>query len=291
MTNNHCQIHTYLFPPLASLMAGFAVFIGMLASGQLWAEDKFEPHFAFSSYFGSGLYNTTGRSVTIFNVPLLFEPDWHERKSMDKVRLRIPISIGLSDFNYEKIQDTDVQQDAATLSVAVGLEKDIWEGEQFKLVPFVDIGFAEDLSNGNGAAFFAIGSSFFQYFVLWERQQIAYAKVQHAGFSQTENGFTQHFDSLQIGTDLRLPYDFFENDYASYLSIYASSYLYTIDLDFSRNSVRTKQDSLSHEIGFTWGFDTPIDTGITDLERIGLGYRFSAKDDSVLRISFNFPLD
>lgn len=260
-------------------------------SGAASASEKFEPHFAFSSYFGSGLYNTTGRDVTIFNIPLVFDPDWNDSAAMDQVRLRIPISIGLSDFDYEHIQETDVQNDTATASVAIGLEKDVWQSDQLKLVPFVDIGFAEDLSNQSGALFYAFGSSLFQYFELWERQQIGFAKIQHAGFSHTSVGFAQHFDSLQIGADFRLPYNFFENDYASYLSFYAASYFYMVDLDISRHHVSAVNHSLSHELGFTWGLDTPVDMSLTDLERIGLGYRFSAKHNGYVHISFNFPLD
>lgn len=255
------------------------------------AEDDLEPHFAFSTYFGSGIYNSTGRDVTIFNVPLAFSPDWEGFKSLENARIRVPLSLGFSNFDYERIKDTQLDQDAATISIGVGLEKNYWNSPKQKLVPFFDVGYSEDLYENKGAITYALGTSLFRYKMIWGEPQTLFAKVQHAGFSRIKNKNDQNFSSIQLGGDFKLPSRIPLGRYTSFISSYLTSYFFIVGIDFEETRTSTLQDEWIHEVGITWGLDKPIETAVINIERLGLGYRFSEKGNHLLHLTFNFPLD
>lgn len=269
---------------LAVMLASFAPLNGAKAQEQL------APHFAFSTYFGSGIYSSSGNDVTVFNIPMVFDPDWHDIRPLKDVRLRVPLSVGLANFAYDEIEETRPLQDASTVTVALGLEKDYWNNKKLKLVPFIDFGVSEDLANHNRAMTFAVGTSIFRYTRFWGEKQLIYGKVQHAGFWRKESR-SQNFSSLQIGSDFKFPERFGSGRLSSFLTMYLTSYFYMVGIEFEETNITPLQDEWVHEAGFTWGLDKPIKTSITDVQRIGLGYRFSDKSPGAVHITFNFPLD
>lgn len=257
---------------------------------QAIAQEALEPHYAFSNYFGSGIYSSSGNKVTVFNIPLLFEPDWDEIDRLEDVRLRVPLSIGLANFSYDEIADTRPVQDAATITIGVGLEKDYWGSKSLKFVPFADLGVAEELINHDRAFTYVIGSAMFQYLNFWNEEQLLYGKIQHAGFTH-RNQRSQNFSSFQIGSDFKFPKHFGSGKLSTFLTMYLTSYFYMVGIDFENTDLVPLQDEWVHEVGFTWGLDKPIETSVTDIQRIGLGYRFSDKSPGAVHITFNFPLD
>ncbi|KZY72627.1 hypothetical protein A3750_09775 [Oleiphilus sp. HI0079] len=254
------------------------------------AEEQLAPHFAFSTYFGSGIYSSSGNDVTVFNIPLVFDPDWDDIDYLEDVHLRIPISVGLANFAYDEIEETRPLEDASTITVALGLEKDYWDSKKLKLVPFFDIGYSEDLSTHNRAMTFAVGTSIFRYTRFWGEQQLIYGKIQHAGFSRKESR-SQNFSSLQIGSDFKFPERFGSGRLSTFMTMYLTSYFYMVGIEFEETNITPLQDEWVHEAGFTWGLDDPIETSVANVERIGLGYRFSEKSPGAVHITFNFPLD
>lgn len=276
-----------------SNLASFALLLcalALLPSHDAKAQDALEPHYAFSNYFGSGIYSSTGNEVTVFNIPLIFEPDWEGVESLQDVRLRVPLSVGLANFSYDGITDTRPVQDASTITIGIGLEKDYWTSESLKFVPFADLGYSEELIEHDRAFTFAAGTAIFHYTRFWNEKQLIYGKVQHAGFSHRSQR-SQNFSSLQIGSDFKFPERFGSGRLSSFLTMYLTSYFYMVGIDFENTNLVPLQDEWVHEVGFTWGLDNPIETSLTDIERIGLGYRFSDKSPGAIHISFNFPLD
>lgn len=274
--------------PIAYLLVAF--FASSIAMSSANAQEQLAPHFAFSTYFGSGIYSSSGNDVTVFNIPLIFDPDWHEVESLEEVRLRVPVSLGLANFSYDEIEETRPLEDASTITIAVGLEKDYWNNKKLKFVPFFDVGYSEDLSTHNRAMTFAIGTSIFRYTRFWGEQQLIYGKVQHAGFSRKESR-SQNFSSLQIGSDFKFPERFGSGRLSTFMTMYLTSYFYMVGIEFENTNITPLQDEWVHEAGFTWGLDKPIETSVADIERIGLGYRFSDRTPGAVHITFNFPLD
>ncbi|KZX84993.1 hypothetical protein A3715_04075 [Oleiphilus sp. HI0009] len=262
----------------------------LIFSSQLRAQEVFEPHFAFSNYYGSGIYQTADNDVTILNLMPRFEDDRKILPSLGDFRWRVPVSLGLSNFDYERVGNTDLEQDASTMSIGLGIEKDYWDSEALKFVPFADVGYARDLRSHNGATTYAIGSSIFRYTDIWGEQQILFAKVQHAGFS-SRDAASENFSSFQIGADLKFPERLMLGPLSSFFSFYVTSYYFAVGFDLQENEALVLQDEYVHELGFTWGLDKAIETSVGDIERIGFGYRFADAEDGVFHLAFNFPLD
>ena len=158
-------------------------------------------------------------------------------------------------------------------------------------MPFFDIGYAADLYDNATAITYAIGTRAYRYKMIWGEPQTLFAKVQHAGFSRLKNKTDQDFSSLQIGGDFKLPSRIPLGRYTSYISAYATSYFFIVGIDFEETRTSTLQDEWVHELGLTWGLDKPIETAFVDIERLGLGYRFSEKGNHLVHLTFNFPLD
>lgn len=255
------------------------------------AEEQLQPHFSFSSYFGSGLYNHSGTDVTVFNIPLVFSPDWEGIKRLQNVRLRTPVSIGFTNFDYKNVGETQLDHDTATLSLAVGLEKDYWDSKRLKFVPFIDVGYAEDFSSNKGAFLYAFGTSIFRYTKFWNAPQILYGKIQHAGYAPLGRDNPENYTSFQLGADVKVADKIPLGRLSSFVSIYGSAYYYLVGLNLEQADLDAIHDQWVYELGFTWGLDKAIETAVSDIERIGLGYRFSHKNNGLWHITFNFPLD
>jgi hypothetical protein len=268
-------------------------FMLLLHAPTLQAEESLQPNFAFSSYYGSGIYNSGGSDLTVLNMPIAFDTRDVDMYLNTPTRLRLPVSIGYSNFDKQNIQDTKLIEDAGALSLGVGLDQDYWESSFLKFVPFFDIGYAEDLSNHQGAFTYALGMSVFQYLEFWDDKQILFGKMQHAGFIPFEDSSNENFNMLQVGTDIKIPARFYLGEISTFVSVYATSYYYLVDLtdSLSRIDVSALQDQWAHEIGFTWGLVRPLMTPVYDFERIGVGYRYSKKGEDLIRVTFNFPLE
>ena len=127
--------------------------------------------------------------------------------------------------------------------------------------------------------------------MIWGEPQTLFAKVQHAGFSRIKNKNDQNFSSIQLGGDFKLPSRIPLGRYTSFISSYLTSYFFIVGIDFEETRTSTLQDEWIHEVGITWGLDKPIETAVINIERLGLGYRFSEKGNHLLHLTFNFPLD
>jgi hypothetical protein len=252
------------------------------------AADPLTPHFAFSNYFGSGLYSASGNDVTIFNIPTalpLNKPGW------EGTNLRLPTSIGLSNFDIDKVGYTRPIQDAATITQAVGLEKHHWDNENLRLVPFFDVGYSKDLRSSDHAFIYALGLSGYRNFKLYERNHTFFSRIQTAGFTTRRDNVHDTFSSLQFGFDLKLPPRIFIGERQMFFSVYGSSYLFLAGVEFVNGADQVFEDDVAHELGFTWGLRRPITTALIDIQRIGFGYRFSKSSPGILHLTFNFPMD
>ena len=247
----------------------------------------FTPHYAFSNYFGAGLYSSTGQNIHVVNLPLFYEPKNH---SEFKYRIRLPVSIGFYDFDINDIDEFAPLEDAATMTVTLGIEFDHWINKHTKLVPFLDIGLSENFSANDRAILYASGITAYNYFTAWQQPHTWLLRFQRAGY-QTKNNISDGFSAIELGLDLRWPWQGRLANNDIYLSNYFASYWYTIDIAFDPTDFNPKAETNALEAGLTVGLQQPWDLGLFKLERMGVGYRYSNNAPDIIRISFNFPLD
>lgn len=259
-----------------------------LMPAKAFSSEIYTPHYAFSNYFGSGLYSSTGQNITVFNMPFDYEPDQEEK---NRFRIRLPVSLGFYDFDLDNIDDVKPFKDAATITLTLGIEFDHWVNPQLKLVPFLDIGFNENFSGKDRAAIYASGIGAYNYFSAWDRDHTWLIRVQRAGYRTQNSAISDGFSSLELGIDLTLPWQTTWFNHEVYLSQYAVAYWYALDIAFDPTSNNPANETNAQELGLTLGFKKALDFKIFSLDRVGLGYRYSTKSPDILRLTINFPLD
>jgi hypothetical protein len=275
-------VNFIIFIAIASPITAFAQ---QLSENQA---EEFTPHYAFSNYFGSGLYQSTGQDITVFNLPFEYEP---EQQGRNRYRIRLPVSIGFYDFELEDIDFGTFTDDSATLTLTLGIEFDHWVNDDLKLVPFIDIGLTENFSNDETAAIYASGLSAYYYFNAFGEDHLWLTRLQRAGFKTLDTGISDGFFSFESGIDIKMPFRFTMQERSYFVSSYLAAYWYSIGLAFDPQNTNAEVETNAQEFGFTLGTETPFDMVFFDLERIGIGYRYSKSGPDIIRLSFNMPLE
>ena len=251
-------------------------------------DETFTPHYAFSNYFGAGLYSSTGQDITIFNMPFTYEPEQEER---NKYRIRLPVSLGFYNFDLEKIDDFEPIEDAATLTLTAGIEFDHWVTDKVKLVPFIDLGASANFSDNDYAFIYGSGITSYTYFQAWEEEHIWIARLQRAGYRTNQGNLSDGFSSFELGVDLKWSIRGHLLNRETFFTTYMKAYWYLIDIAFDPSTVEPSAETNAQELGVTMGFTKPLDFSLFTLDRIGLGFRYSHSGPNIIHMSFDFPLD
>ena len=280
-------IHQFSMKFFRPLFVLALLHVSIASAADTREQKSLTPHYAFSNYFGSGLYSSSGQELTVFNLPFDYEP---EQESRYKYRYRLPISIGFYDYNFDDVENIELPNDVASITLTAGIEFDHWVNDDLKLVPFLDIGISENLKTDERAVIYASGITSFYYFDGWNEKHVWLSRLQRAGYRTDSPVISDGFSSLETGLDLILPWRFNLAGTSMFVSAYAMQYWYFIDLVFNPDTINPTYDTNAQEVGVTFGFDTPMDMWLFDLERIGLGYRRS-NGLNIYRLIFNFPLE
>lgn len=251
-------------------------------------DEAYTPHYAFSNYFGAGLYSSTGQNITVFNMPFYYEP---EQEGKNKFRYRLPVSIGYYNFELQNIDDIKPIKDAATLTLTLGIEFDHWVNDNLKLVPFLDIGYTENFSGNDRAVIYASALTGYNYFEAWGEDHTWIARLQRAGYRTDEASITDGFSSFEIGVDLKWKTRAYWFNREIFFTNYLAAYWYMLDIAFDPTSINPTEETHAQELGMTMGFNKPLDFSLFTLDRIGFGYRYSNKGPDILHITLDFPLD
>lgn len=257
------------------------------SAGETREEQALTPHYAFSNYFGSGIYASSGQELSVINLPFSYEP---EQDGLFKYRYRLPVSFGFYDYNFDNITGVEFPEEVSSITVTGGIEFDHWVSSSIKLVPFLDVGLSENIEEDERAVIYASGITGFYYFKGWNEQHIWLARWQRAGYRTQDTGISDGFSALETGVDLILPWRYTLLGRPMYMSAYAMQYWYFMDLGFDPETLDPRQETNAQELGMTFGFDTPIDLLFTDLDRIGIGFR-RTNELNVWRLLVNFPLE
>jgi hypothetical protein len=280
-------------PPLLRL-----ALIALLLSPALLAEaqsrsssknDQEPANYAFANYLGTGIYSTSGRDVTVINIPMTFEP---EKQGEIVYRWRLAPSVGFYDFDFDTddIGDAENIPDSVdTVSIVPGVEFDFPITDDLTLVPYFDLGWSKNFTSNEDVAIYSVGLSSMYDFRAQGKDHLWVSRLIYAGYRTQSANVTDSFASLQTGVDWKTPLRWGPSGRGSYTSIYGVTYWYFDQLSFRRPDESSETVTSSYELGATYGFDKPIDLYLFELERVGFGYRWS-DDLDIWRLTFNLPI-
>lgn len=245
-------------------------------------------NYAYASYLGSGIYSSTGGQLTVFNIPLTYEPK--NQQGQYTYRLRLPVSVGFYDldFNFED-NEKSIPRSIDTFTFIPGVELDIPISEDLTLVPYVDLGWARNFTTRGDSLVYSAGLSSIYKFSAQGKSDLWINRLVWAGYRAQSSHNTDSFASIQSGVDWRTPIHFGPKGRGNFTSLYGIAYWYFQSVDFKRADDSVRSVDSSFEVGFTFGFDKPLDFYFFELERIGIGYRQSEEFD-LWRLTLNLPI-
>ena len=242
-------------------------------------------NFAFSNYLGSGFYASGERTVFILKVPLETtlvpmtsnDPGWV---------IKYPVSIGVT--NFEEIVNGTVPEldDVGTVSIVPGIEYHYPVMNNWKLVPFFDLGIARDYNNNDNVRVLGTGAMSYATFDFGRNRLTLGNRFLYADAMNLETTRRSHFSVFETGLDYNIPTDF--TIHGSYIdfSLYYINYFYLQDLvilEVLDNPISLQN---KNELGFT--VSLPDYAWLPDSARLGLGVQFTS-ETRLYRLLFGMP--
>ena len=141
---------------LASLLLILAA-PGALAQGALRASEEQLINYAFATQLGSGVYDVSGRTLQIYRVPCSYA---FTEPATDRpgIRLTLPVTFGLLDFEPRDVLETGLPDSFDTLSFVPGIELDFRLSPLWHFLPFAEAGRAWDLGNDADSDVYSFGA-------------------------------------------------------------------------------------------------------------------------------------
>jgi hypothetical protein len=250
-------------------------------------EEDSLPNYAFAAYLGNGIYSASGRSVRVYNLPLAFTLRSLEDHQQG-IRLKIPVSLGLFDFEAVDIIEAGLPESVETVSVVPGVELRFPVRDGWVLMPFLDLGAGRNSTGGQVTYIFGTGVKSLVTF-RWGGVTCRLGNnLVYAGNRAPGVELSSDYGSLVTGLDGRVPVNFTLGGHRADVSLYAMNFLYA-NLEFLRFRAGPADVVVQYETGITFGTTTrPGNWLARQIHRLGLGYRFG-DGLSVWRLVLGMP--
>ena len=264
-----------------------AVSIGLHVSAVL-AQDQSEVeliNFAFSNYLGTGFYASSGGEVFILRIPLSTtmrlmtsnDPGWV---------ITYPVTLGVA--NVEEIVDGAIPtlDHVGTVSVVPGIEYHYPLRQNWRLIPFFDLGLARDLANDVSIRILGAGVKSFATFDFGRDRLTLGNRFLYADQKNLDRGTNANFAVFETALDYNIPTDFtIHGSFIDY-GFYYINYYYLKDLVLVSALDNPISLENKNEIGFT--VSMPDYFWLPDDSRLGLGVQIT-KEGRLYRIVFGMP--
>jgi len=257
--------------------------------------NEIEPvHYAYSNYLGSGIYHTTGQDVTLINLPFSVALGQEGKTTYS---LRLPVSLGFFDFNFEDIPELDLPDSVGTFTFTPGIQFNYQYTDNLVLESYLDLGYSRNLTTDKDVLVYSGGISSLYSFNVGKYDSIWASRIYYAGYDGHNYNAADLYAAIQIGVDTGLPVKYQLFGYHYQPRLFATAFWYFTEVDFNLPSVSkqntTEQNKVtlsnSFEFGATMKFDKVIGYSWAGFDTIGISYRFS-KNINVVRLLFSFPI-
>ena len=245
-------------------------------------------HFAFATQLGSGVYALNGRTLQIYRLPF----SWRASEPADGrpgVRLRLPVTIGLYDFEPRDVIDSGVPDQLDTLSIAGGVELDFDLGDDWHLRPYVEVGRAWEADSATDATLYSAALHVHRETERAGRLWRVFAGLVYAGVDLDQSTGPADLLEVEAGVESRRPLGFKVAGEEADSGVYLLTEWYPDQPEQPVVRSDVSDDlPLQAEIGVTLGTVEPIRLWGLPLPRVGLAYRFG-EGLSVYRLVFGAP--
>lgn len=259
------------------------------ASSVLWPASALaqetEPgpvHWAYSAYFGTGWYSVSGdRDVFVARMT----PRWTRsdpQLNADGSRVvgtyfKLPISVGLDDFEFDDALDAVDVDNVSYLSVNPGIDTEIPINSVWSLRPYASLGYGQVLGSSESAWTYWAGVKSRLAFRAGKLNWRLLNQIGYVGYTPNM-GPSDSFTPLMIGFEFDYPLASADNADKRWLMHWYTTYtVFGDNLEFTAGSA---QISDQWEFGAALGGqNSPIQIWFLKFDRLGLGYRTSSDGD------------
>ena len=263
-----------------------AILLLTFIAGKSTAAVVEDVNYGFATYLGSGIYSAAGQDVQVYQIPLSYQFFSREEKKWG-LELTLPVTLGFYDFKLADITD-GFPEEISTLSFVPGLQVEYPITRHWLLLPFVDFGIAQNLSNGDSSNIYSYGMrSYYEYpadrvtFTLGNRLLFARA-------NRRDNSNKSDFGTFETSLDFRFQqFPVFKKHLGDF-SVYYANYQYFDSLNFLFPNDQVVKVVKQNEIGFTFGVQIKKKTRYVDIPRVGLAIRKGDGLD-IYRLVFGMP--
>lgn len=265
-----------------------AVFVvTLLAGAPAAAQELFEPsiHWAYASYFGTGWYTLNERrSAFVFRTA----PRWsigdsgfsEDGTRLVKYTLRLPLTIGASQLDFDDIPGTVDPGNLATLAAGISVDADVPVTERFSLRPNVEVGYGGVIGEQDRA--WSYRASMRGRF-LFEPESFDWALILDGGYVG--------YDS-RVGSDDRFSFVSAAAEFAHAVGWFpreGQQTLFYWHVKYAEFPDRVRLDSGSGDSDFLDDYwevgagigrkERPIRLGFLSFDRLGLAYSVSSSSE------------
>jgi len=205
------------------------------------------------------------------------------------LKLVFPVSFGFYDFKFDQVLEGDTPKGLGTLTFFPGVEAQIPVTDNWKLKPYANIGWGQDLTGGGGALIYAGGVKSLAWLPIGKSgAEISLGnQLTMSGYSP-EGAANQPLSVFVAGVNLEIPSEYKILDRTIYVGTHLIYYFYFTRLRFPTQNDTTNKISEQGEVAFSLSVRKAINFELFDLDRIGLGYQFGGGVQAV-RLFFTLP--
>ena len=242
-------------------------------------------NFSFASYLGTGFYTTSRQRVFVLQLPL----DYNIKTRTDTeagVLLKLPITIGLINFDSLNIEELPELTDVTTITFLPGIEYQYPLTPNWFISPFFDYGFARDLNNDNNTLIIGLGIKSSVDFHLDNAVVTLGNRFLYARENIKDIAADSDYSLIETGLNYRVISDYSFAHGPMYSNLYYINFYYPNNLVFLEQTANPIRVGMEHEVGIT--LSNLPDFLFFEKPQIGLGVRLG-KDLTVYRLVFGAP--
>jgi hypothetical protein len=278
---------TYFQPLRHAAKALAAMLVCAFSGNGIWAAVLEDVNYGFATYLGSGIYTAAGQDVQVYQIPVSYQIYTAEEKKWG-LKFTLPLTVGFYDFELGNIIDEGFPDDISTFSFVPGIQLQYPVTNHWQVLPFLDVGIAQNLTNGDSSNIYSYGMRSYYEYPLDDLTFILGNRLLFARQKRRDNSSRSDFGAFETSLDFRFPqFPVFKQHLADY-SVYYANFQYFDSLEFLFPGDRAVNVVKQNEVGITFGVQIKKKTKYIDIPRMGLAVRKGDGLD-VYRLVFGMP--
>jgi hypothetical protein len=239
----------------------------------------------YAAMFGTGLYRSDDRDVTVLQLPLAYEVRRLERDGWG-LALKLPVTFGFYDFRFDEVLQEGPPDSVSTMSVLPGVEADFMPLRNWRVRPFAQVGYGWELEGADAAALYSLGVKSRLTFAAGAGDFTLGNTLNHAAYVRDGSSFP--LTLFVTGLNLEFPSNATLWGRPVDFGIHLIHYAYLQQLPYPlledvNNEVREEA-----EIAFSLKTRTPVSIAGFDADMVGLAFRVGP-DVEGIRLFFSLP--